>query len=974
MEAKAIPEVVLNSGHKMPILGFGTGTVPLPPSHELIPAFIEAIQTGYRHFDTAAYYGSEESLGQAIAQALDQGLIKTRSEIFVTTKLWCTDAHPGLVLPALKSSLQRLGLEYVDLYLIHFPVRLRQGVKGTKYGKEDILQLDMKGTWEDMEQCSKLGLAKSIGLSNFGVKKLSQILQNAIIPPALVQVEMNAAWKQENLRNFCKDKGIHVSAWSPLGANGAVWGSLAVMDSPILKDIALTKGKSVAQVALRWIIQQGATPIVKSFNSKRMKENLNIFCWELSQADMEKAKQIPQHRGFTGELTEEQGERKSMAGKKIPDVLLNSGQKMPVIGMGTSVENRPSNETLASIYVDAIGVGYRHFDTASVYGTEEAVGLAVAKAIDKGLLKSRDEVFITSKPWNNDAHRDLIVPALKTTLKKLGMEYVDLYLIHWPVRLRHDLENPTVFSKEDLLPFDIEGTWKGMEECYKLGLAKSIGICNYGTKKLTKLLEIATIPPAVNQVEMNPSWQQGKLREFCKQKGIHVSAWSALGAYKIFWGSGAVMENPILKDIATAKGKTIAQVALRWVYQQGSSAMAKSTNNERMKQNLDIFDFELSEEDLERISQVPQRRQYTGDMWLSENGSCKTLEELWDDDVYNNMWSNNIQHRSNTRAKMETKKIPEVRLNSGQKMPVIGLGTAAIPLPAPEVLTSIIIDAFEVGYRHFDTASLYGSEEPLGKAVAKALELGLIKSRDEVFITSKLWTADAHPDLVVPALKTSLQKLGLEYVDLYLVHWPVRLKPEARGHHSILKENVIPYFDMQGTWEAMEECCRLGLAKSIGVSNFGIKKITQLLENATIPPAVNQVEMNLSWQQGKLREFCKQKGIHVSAWSPLGAYNCSWGSNAVMESQILKEIASAKQKSIAQIALRWIYEQGAIAIVKSFNKERMKENFDIFGWELSQEESQKFSQIPQRRMYLGIDFVTENGPYKTLEELWDGDP
>ncbi|KAK7270674.1 hypothetical protein RJT34_25997 [Clitoria ternatea] len=320
-------------------------------------------------------------------------------------------------------------------------------------------------------------------------------------------------------------------------------------------------------------------------------------------------------------------------GKKIPEVLLNSGHKMPVIGMGTSVENRPSNDTLASIFVDAIQVGYRHFDTASVYGTEEAIGIAVAKAIDLDLIKSRDEVFITSKPWNTHAHPDLIVPALKASLEKLRMEYVDLYLIHWPVRLRHDLENPVVFTKEDILPFDIEGTWKAMEECHKLGLAKSIGICNYGTKKLTQLLQIATIPPAVNQVEMNPSWQQGKLREFCKQKGIHVSAWSALGAYKIFWGSGAVMENEILQDIATAKGKTIAQVALRWVYQQGSSAMAKSFNKERMKQNLDIFDFELSEEDLERITQLPQRRQYTGDMWLSEYGSYKTLEELWDGDV-----------------------------------------------------------------------------------------------------------------------------------------------------------------------------------------------------------------------------------------------------------------------------------------------------------------------------------------------------
>ncbi|CAJ1952181.1 unnamed protein product [Sphenostylis stenocarpa] len=301
MEAKAIPEVVLNSGQKMPRLGFGTGTVPLPPPHVLIPAFIEAIKVGYRHFDTAAYYGSEEPLGQAITQALDQGLIQSRNELFVTTKLWCTEANPGLVLPALKSSLQRLGLEYVDLYLIHFPVRLRQGAKGTKYGKEDILPLNMKGTWEDMELCSKMGLAKSIGVSNFGVKKLSELMQNVIVTPALVQVEMNAAWSQENLRKFCKEEGIHVSAWSPLGANGAVWGSLAVMDSPILKDIAVKKGKSVAQVALRWIIEEGATPIVKSFNSERMRQNIEIFDWELSESDAEKIKEIPQHRGFKGD-------------------------------------------------------------------------------------------------------------------------------------------------------------------------------------------------------------------------------------------------------------------------------------------------------------------------------------------------------------------------------------------------------------------------------------------------------------------------------------------------------------------------------------------------------------------------------------------------------------------------------------------------------------------------------------------------
>ncbi|CAL0332601.1 unnamed protein product [Lupinus luteus] len=259
MDPSLVPNVVLNSGHKMPMIGYGTGVVPLPPNHELLTVFIAAIEAGYRHFDTAAYYGSEEALGQAIAQALQQGRIKSRTELFVTTKLWCTSTHPGLVVPALKKSLERLGLEYVDLYLIHFPVRLREGVKGVKYSEGDILPIDMKG------------------------------------------VEMNVSWQQENMRKFCKEKGIHVSGWSPLGSKGSMWGSNAVIDNPILKDIAISTGKTVGQVALRWLIGKGVTPIMKSFNNERMKQNLQIFDWELSEVDLERIEEIPQHRAFQGE-------------------------------------------------------------------------------------------------------------------------------------------------------------------------------------------------------------------------------------------------------------------------------------------------------------------------------------------------------------------------------------------------------------------------------------------------------------------------------------------------------------------------------------------------------------------------------------------------------------------------------------------------------------------------------------------------
>ncbi|KAF7852065.1 hypothetical protein BT93_L0593 [Corymbia citriodora subsp. variegata] len=315
--------------------------------------------------------------------------------------------------------------------------------------------------------------------------------------------------------------------------------------------------------------------------------------------------------------------------------------------------------------------------------------------------------------------------------------------------------------------------------------------------------------------------------------------------------------------------------------------------------------------------------------------------------------------------------VPQVKLSSGERMPLISMGCAASPPPPPEVLTSIFLEAIEVGYRHFDTAAFYGTEEALGRAMAEALDRGLIQSRDQIFITTKLWCTDAHADLVLPALKNSLRRLGLEYVDLYLIHWPVRLKEGTQGFD--FKGKLLP-FDIKGTWEAMEECSKLGLAKSIGVSNFGTKKLSEILLHATIPPAVNQVEMNVAWQQEKLRGFCREKGIQVSAWSPLGANGAFWGSLAVMESPVLKEIATARGKTLAQVALRWTFEQGACVIVKSFNKERMKENLKILEWELSQEDSDKIKlQIPQRRGSPGDKYVSEDGPYKSLDELWDGD-
>ncbi|KAL0441831.1 UNVERIFIED_CONTAM: protein REDOX 2 [Sesamum radiatum] len=315
---------------------------------------------------------------------------------------------------------------------------------------------------------------------------------------------------------------------------------------------------------------------------------------------------------------------------------------------------------------------------------------------------------------------------------------------------------------------------------------------------------------------------------------------------------------------------------------------------------------------------------------------------------------------------MDKVDLPEVVLNSGHKMPAIGLGTGGSPAPLAEQLPPLV-EAIAAGYRHFDTAAEYGTEEIVGQAVAEASARGLIKSRDELFITTKLWCTDADHDLVLPALNESLRKLGLQYVDLYLIHWPIRIQKDNTNSIKTL------HFDIKGTWEAMEECCRRGLAKSIGVSNYSCAKLSTLLENATIPPAVNQVELNVAWQQQKLMEFCKDKGIHVCAFSPLGAYGFRWGTNAVMESPILKDIAAAKDKTLAQVALRWVREQGATPIVRSSNKERIRQNLQIFDWELTDEEVCRIRQIPQQRACTGKEAVSPDGQYKSLEELWDGE-
>lgn len=251
--------------------------------------------------------------------------------------------------------------------------------------------------------------------------------------------------------------------------------------------------------------------------------------------------------------------------------ILSNGVKMPWLGFGTYKAD--DKNSIVEVVKEALKIGYRHIDTASFYNTEEGVGTAIKES---GV--SREEIFLVSKVWNEDQGYEKTLQAFETTIKKLQTDYLDLYLIHWP----------QVQSKE---------TWKALEKLYKEGSIRAIGVSNFTIKQLEALLEVAEIVPMVNQIEFHPQLIQRELMEFCIKHNIKLEAWSPLMRGKIF-------EIPLLQELSKKYKKTISQIVLRWDLQMGVVTIPKSTTPARIKENMDIFDFELNEEDVNSIEKL----------------------------------------------------------------------------------------------------------------------------------------------------------------------------------------------------------------------------------------------------------------------------------------------------------------------------------------------------------------------------------
>lgn len=263
---------------------------------------------------------------------------------------------------------------------------------------------------------------------------------------------------------------------------------------------------------------------------------------------------------------------------------LANGVKIPAIGFGTW--QSPSGEIAYNAVLTALRCGYRHIDTATTYGNEESVGKAIADFINESGVR-REELFITTKLHNRDHGYEKTKAAIENSLKTLGLDYIDLYLIHWP--------NPIMY-RDDWRNKDQE-SWKAMEEAYKEGKLRALGLSNFWPHHIDAILETATIMPVVNQIKFCPSINQKEIADYSRAKGMLLEAYSPMG-------TGSVLNNSEMQEIAKKYNHSTAQVCIRYALQSGYIPLPKSVSPERIESNTDIFSFELSDEDMKRIADL----------------------------------------------------------------------------------------------------------------------------------------------------------------------------------------------------------------------------------------------------------------------------------------------------------------------------------------------------------------------------------
>lgn len=312
---------------------------------------------------------------------------------------------------------------------------------------------------------------------------------------------------------------------------------------------------------------------------------------------------------------------------------ITDNDTIPALGLGTWKSN---NGEAAQAVSKAIEIGYRHIDCASIYQNQKEIGTALTAAIGSGQVK-REELWITSKLWNNAHAKKHVQPALERTLKDLQLDYLDLYLIHWPVNFKPDIvfpKRPEEFLAPDAIP--IIETWQAMEKMVKKGLCRFIGVCNFNLTRLIDLKRQAKIQPVMNQIELHPYLQQVKMLEYCKEHDVLLTAYSPLGSADRPTAlkkdnEPSLLDHPIVLRIAASRSITPGQVLLVWGLSRGTVVIPKSVNPERLTENFLAADLELEASDLQAIDELEQGYRFVDGAFFEAPGSPYTVAGLWED-------------------------------------------------------------------------------------------------------------------------------------------------------------------------------------------------------------------------------------------------------------------------------------------------------------------------------------------------------
>ena len=308
-----------------------------------------------------------------------------------------------------------------------------------------------------------------------------------------------------------------------------------------------------------------------------------------------------------------------------------NGDEMPAIGLGTWKSGKGVVEEAVKT---ALNNGYRHIDCAATYGNEAEIGNAFNSVFSEGKIK-REDVWITSKLWNDSHQKEHVIPALKKTLKDLQVSYLDLYLIHWPVAFKHGVGFPS--SDEDYLSLEevpIIETWNELIKAKEQGLVKHIGVSNFSEKKLNDLISKTTEIPEMNQVELHPYLQQPDLIQFCQENNIHLTAYSPLGsgdraAQMKAENEPSLLDDPVINKIAEKHNASPAQVLIKWEVIRGTAVIPKSTSKKHIISNLESNNLELDEEDLKDIANIGREFRYvTGEFFVTPGNSYENIYDL----------------------------------------------------------------------------------------------------------------------------------------------------------------------------------------------------------------------------------------------------------------------------------------------------------------------------------------------------------